>query len=36
MCFSAVTNVRSVVPCSFHQPNFAENCAQMNISFTGV
>ncbi len=33
---SARTNVWSVRPCSFHQPNMAENWAQMNISLTGV
>ena len=36
ICFSAVTKVRSVVPCSFHQPYLAEKIAQMNISLTGV
>ena len=33
---SAVTNDRSVVICSFHQPYLAEKTAQMNISLTGV
>ncbi len=35
-CFTAVTKALSEVCCSFHQPNFAEKVAVMNISLTGV
>ena len=36
ICLSAVTKLRSVFSCSFHQPYLAEKTAQMNISLTGV
>ena len=35
-CFNAVTNGRSPVSRSFHQPSSAENRAVMKISLMGV
>ena len=35
-CFTAVTNARSLLSRSFHQPFKAENIAVTKISLTGV